>query len=132
MMSGRHTLHAVCVTSGAPRRPLPPSLPSPDVAAFNEGFPRGPRRISRQNAIFWHMGTRRKSPENASEMGEILMESTTHPRQDPAMAGAARQANPPLFLPPTKSTSPSLREASKAMSGVSDAFSGRRQRGGRE
>ena len=73
------------VAGGAPRR-LPPPPPSPCVAAFNEVFPRGPRRISRQNANFWHMGTRRKSPKNASEIGEILTESTTHPKQDPRAA----------------------------------------------
>ena len=74
------------VIGGAPRR-LPPPPPSPTVAAFNEEFPRGPRRILRQNAIFGRMRTRLKSPKNASKMGEILIRIDDAPATRPGDGG---------------------------------------------
>ena len=88
VMSRGRTLRVVRAAS------LPPS-PSPCVAAFNEGFPRGPWRISRQNAIFRRMGTRRKSPENASEFGEILARLHNAPETQPRRRSSSHPFRPP-------------------------------------
>ena len=129
VMGRGRTLRVVCVASGALRRPLPPlHVSRPSTRNSRAGL--GAFRVkTRFFGACRRVGNRLKTRQKPAKCST---KHATHLRQDPAMAGAARRANPPLSILPTETTSPSLREMSKATSGLSDASSGSRRRGGRE